>query len=161
MRDTKLSKTKAVVDVDIQSKTVLPKRILVVDDDNETRQISVDLLTGSGYAVESVKDGAAGWEAFQTNHYDLVVTDNRMPYMTGIEMIARLRLARKGVPIIMATGILPREIIARNPWLQPDATLERPFSNNDLLETVKIVLRRDDNYNNHIQARLPHSPKEL
>jgi DNA-binding response OmpR family regulator len=128
----------------IRGQTNLHQRILVVDDDRDTRQLSVDVLIGSGYDVEGVKDGAAGWEALQVNNYDLVVTDNKMPRMTGIEMIAKLRSARMEVPVIMATGILPIHEFARRPWLKPDATLQRPFSNDDLLETVKKVLNTDD-----------------
>ena len=118
-----------------------PHRILVVDDDSDTRQLSLDVLAGAGYDVEAVKDGAAGWEALQAKSYDLIITDNKMPRMTGIEMIEKLRSARMAVPVIMATGYLPTHEFARKPWLKPDATLQRPFSNDDLLAAVKEVLR--------------------
>jgi DNA-binding response OmpR family regulator len=130
-------------------------RILVVDDDHVTRQISVDVLVGSGYDVESVKDGAAGWQALQAGNYDLVVTDNKMPNMTGIEMIAKLRSARMAVPVILATGVLPTHEFARRPWLKPDAMLQRPFSNDDLLEKVKEVLRTDDGEDGGKESLLP------
>jgi DNA-binding response OmpR family regulator len=119
-------------------------RILVVDDDSDTRQLSVDVLAGSGYEVEAVLDGAGGWEALQASRYDLIITDNKMPRMTGMEMIEQLRSARLALPVIMATGHLPLDEFALKPWLKPDATLERPFSNDELLETVKKVLRPDD-----------------
>jgi CheY-like chemotaxis protein len=117
-------------------------RILVVDDDNDKRQLSVNLLAASGYDIEVAKDGVAGWNALQSgNNYDLVVTDNKMPNMTGIEMIAKLRSARITVPVIMATEHLPEHEFARKPWLRPNATLQRPFSNDHLLEIVEKVLR--------------------
>ncbi len=122
-----------------------PRRILVVDDDRDTRQLSVDVLAGSGYNVEAVLDGAAGWEALQENSYDLVITDNQMPRMTGMEMIDNLRSARMTVPVIMATRHLPLNAFARKPWLKPNAMLQRPFSNDDLLEKVKQVLHPDPN----------------
>src|SRR5512140_1791192 len=106
-----------------------PHRILVVDDDSNARQLSLEVLTGAGYDVEGAEDGAAGWEALQAKSYDLVITDNKMPRMTGIEMIAKLRSARRAIPVIMATGALPIREFARKPWLKPDATLPRPFSN--------------------------------
>jgi len=90
------------------------------------------------------KYGAAGWDALQTRGYDLIVTDNKMPRMTGIEMIGRLRSAKMAVPVIMATRQLPVFEFASRPWLKPDAALERPFSNDDLLETVKKVLGQAD-----------------
>jgi CheY-like chemotaxis protein len=131
-----------------------PHRILVVDDDSDTRQLSVDVLAGSGYDVEAVKDGAAGWEALQADNYDLIVTDNKMPRMTGIEMLEKLRFARISIPTIMATRNLPMHEFARKPWLKPDATLQRPFSNDDLLETVKNVLRTDDSNDGHKETLL-------
>jgi CheY-like chemotaxis protein len=95
----------------------------VVDDDGDNRQLIVEVLTRSGYEVEGAKDGAAGWEALQANTYDLIITDNRMPRMTGVEIIERLRYAHMAVPVIMATGILPTHEFERKPWLRPDATL--------------------------------------
>src|ERR1700685_1658263 len=106
--------------VPTQDQTNLPRRILVVDDENDTRQLSVDVLTGSGYDVEAVKDGADGWEALQTNIYDLIITDNKMPRMTGIEMLEKLRAARMSLPVIMATGNLPKYEFSRKTWLKPD-----------------------------------------
>jgi DNA-binding response OmpR family regulator len=119
-------------------------RILVVDDNCDTRQLSIDALVGSGYDAEGVTDGVAGWEALQTYDYDLVVTDNKMPRMTGVEMIGKLRSANIAVPVIMATGALPMDEFARRPWLKPDAMLQRPFSDDDLLASVKNVLGADD-----------------
>ncbi len=119
------------------------RRILVVDDDRDARQLHVDLLTHSGYAAEGAKDGAAGWEALQALDYDLVVTDNKMPRMTGVEMIEKLRSARMTVPVIMATGNMPTQEFARRPWLKPDIMLERPFSDDDLMTAVKKVLHTD------------------
>ena len=127
----------------------------MVDDDNELRQFSVDLLSASGYHAEGVKDGAAGWEALQVKKYDLVVTDNKMPNMTGVEMIALLRSARMTVPVIMATGILPLKEFALKPWLKPDAMLQRPFPSDDLLNTVKEVLRADDGNDSGAETLLP------
>ena len=126
-----------------------PYHILVVDDDKDTRQNSFDVLAASGYDVAAVKDGAAGWEELQSCNYDLIITDNKMPRMTGIEMIEKLRLARMTLPVIMATRYLPMNAFARKPWLTPDAMLQRPFSNDDLLEAVKNVLRPDDTPHEH------------
>jgi CheY-like chemotaxis protein len=136
-------------------------RILVVDDNNYLRRLCVKTLVNAGYEVTSALDGAAGWEELQLNHYDLIITDNKMPKMTGIEMLERLRSARMSLPVIMATGYLPTSVFAKQPWLQPDATLERPFSDDDLLETINKVLRRDRNCNAHIRDRLPHQPEGL
>ncbi len=130
-----------------------PHRILVVDDNGDVRQLTLDVLAGSGYDVEAVEDGAAGWEALQAKSYDLIITDNKMPRMTGIEMIEKLRSARMAVPVIMATGDLPTHEFTRKPWLKPDATLQRPFSNGALLEAVRRFLRTNDGSDGRQEAR--------
>lgn len=155
MKDSEAAKTERATGVNIQGETVPAPRILVVDDDHDLRRLCKDVLVDSGYKVAAVADGAAGWEELQSNHYDLVVTDNSMPKMTGVEMIEKMRAACMSLPVIMVTGCLPTEVFARKPWLQPDATMDRPFSNEDLLRTVKNVLRKDDAYNAHIQMLLP------
>jgi CheY-like chemotaxis protein len=118
-------------------------RILVVDDSSSLRQLKVNLLVDSGYDVEEARDGADGWEALQTGHYNLVVTDNTMPRMTGVEMIEKLRSARMTVPVIMATGFMPIFVFARKPWLKPDAALTIPFTDDEFLAAVKRILGPD------------------
>ena len=118
-------------------------RILVVDDDRDTRQLSVDLLAAAGYDADGVHDGAAGWDALQTIDYDLILTDNKMPRMTGVEMIAKLRSAHLEIPVIMATGSPPNLEFERRPWLKPDLILQRPLFDDDLLVAVKKILRPD------------------
>jgi DNA-binding response OmpR family regulator len=131
-----------------------PRRILVVDDKNDLRQLTIDVLVDAGYETEAASDGAAGWGALREKSYDLVITDNQMPKMTGLEMIEKLRSAGLKVPVLMATGTLPVEQFTSKPWLQPDATLQLPFSTQAMLETVKKVLRREDSYNTHMKMLL-------
>jgi DNA-binding response OmpR family regulator len=138
-----------------QKETASSHRILVVDDNNDTRQLTVDVLAGSGYEVDAAQDGIAGWQAIQARGYDLVITDNQMPRMSGVEMIEKLRDACIVSRVIMATGHLPVFEFTRKPWLKPDAALQRPFSNEVLLATVKKVLRPNDRSDGRRNTLLP------
>ena len=155
MKDNKIPQAEEPAGTPLQRPTNSPHRILVVDDDSDVRQFSVDVLANSGYDAKGVKDGAAGWEALQANNYDLIITDNQMPKMTGIEMIEKLRYARMTLPVIMATRNLPTQEFARKPWLKPEATLQRPFSNVDLLGVVKKVLHTDYGNDGRQETLLP------
>ncbi len=115
-------------------------RILVVEDDCELRQLNTQVLSHHGYAVDAAEDGAAAWEALQSNRYNLLITDNHMPRLTGIELLKKLRSARMGLPVIMATGTVPTQEMAQNPWLEPVTTLVKPYATDQLLDTVKEVL---------------------
>jgi DNA-binding NtrC family response regulator len=117
------------------------RRILVIDDDHDFRQLSFDVLTGAGYYVEAVEDGVAGWRVIQAARYDLVVTDHKLLRMTGLEMIEKMRAAGVTIPVIIAARHLPTQEFARKAWLKPVVMLQRPFSNDDLLGAVEKVLR--------------------
>jgi CheY-like chemotaxis protein len=115
-------------------------RILVVDDDSDARRRHVMLLLDSGYDVEDAINGADGWEALQDRHFDLVITDNRMPKMSGVEMIEKLRFSRRTIPVIMATGHMPTFEFARKPWLRPDLAMVIPCSDDEFLAAVRDLL---------------------
>lgn len=118
----------------------LPHRILVVDDDGDMRQFNVEVLIQSGYHVEAAKDGAMAWTLLQEANYDLLVTDNDMPKVSGIELLKTLHAARRALPVIMATGALPQDEFARHPWIQPAAVIIKPYTVEKFLGTVKEVL---------------------
>jgi CheY-like chemotaxis protein len=132
------------------------RHVLVVDDNNDARQLSIDVLVNAGFAVDFAINGAAAWEAVKVKHYDLLLTDNQMPKMTGIELIAKIRHTHVSLPIIMVTSHLPVQIFNSKPWLRPDAALQRPVTNDELVKTARNVLRTDDTYNAHIALLLPH-----
>jgi len=116
-------------------------RILVVEDEPDIRLLSTEVLIHSGYAVDAAADGAVAWQALCAESYDLMITDNNMPRLTGVELLKKLRSARMALPVILATGTLPKEEFIRYPWLQPDATLLKPYTVEELLGTVRTVLR--------------------
>lgn len=117
------------------------QRILVVEDNMAIRELNSYVLARSGYQVDGAEDGAAGWEVLQAGTFDLLITDHEMPRMSGLELVKRARSARMTLPIILATGMLPEEELERHPWLQLAATLLKPFPTEELLGTVKQVLR--------------------
>jgi|SRR5665213_735514 len=115
-------------------------RILVVDDEPDIRRLTSQALIGSGFHVDAAEDGAVAWETLQLNNYDLLITDHNMPKLTGVELVRKLRSARMALPVILATGKLPVELLSKNPSLQLAAMLPKPFSFEELLGTVKEVL---------------------
>jgi DNA-binding response OmpR family regulator len=121
-----------------------PHHILVVDDDLMIRRFNTAMLLNSGYAVDDAEDGVAAWQSLGAREYDLIITDNKMPNLTGIGLLKRIRAARMALPVIMATGTFPTEEFNRFPWLKPAATLIKPYTAAEMLRTVKKVLREAD-----------------
>jgi two-component system response regulator MprA len=141
----------------LHSQTTPPLRILVVDDDPLIRRFDIEVLVRSGYEVDAAADGAAAWQALNADSYDLLVTDNDMPNVSGLELLKKLRAARMALPVIMATGTMPKEEFNRHPWLRPAATLLKPYTVEELLGIVTEVLRTADGALEH--AAPPPNPQ--
>jgi two-component system chemotaxis response regulator CheY len=120
------------------------QHILLVDDESSIRRLAVEVLTRAGYDVDGAEDGAVAWQALNAESYDLLITDNNMPNLTGVELLKKLRAARMELPVIMATGALPTMEFTRHTWLQPAAALIKPYSPAELLGAVKMVLSEQD-----------------
>ena len=143
MKAHKTSRAGAPAGARTRSRAAPSNRILLVDDDTDIRLLGADLLFHSGYQVDTAEDGESGWEALQAKSYDLLITDNKMPKVSGLELVKKLRSARMALPVILASGAMPEEL-NRLPWLQLAATLWKPFTPGELLGTVKKVLRATD-----------------
>src|SRR5882757_3375668 len=76
--------------ISLRSGPDCPGRILVVEDDEDIRQLNSDALIHLGYQVDTAEDGVLAWEALNSQGYDLMVTDNTMPNMTGVELLKQL-----------------------------------------------------------------------
>ena len=116
------------------------RRILVVEDDVFLRGCNADVLVRSGYEVDTAEDGAAAWEALQVNSHNLLITDNNMPRLSGVELVKKMRTAHMTLPAVLASGLMPKKELARYPWLQFAATLQKPFTGDTLVSTVMLVL---------------------
>lgn len=117
------------------------RHILVADDDSDILHLDTCLLVQSGYHVDTAGDGLAAWQALNSVHYDLLITDHRMPRMSGVELLKQLHAAHLCLPVIMATGTLPEFEFDQSPWLRPTAVLLKPYSMEELLGTVAKVLK--------------------
>jgi CheY-like chemotaxis protein len=140
MKENEISQVKKPAGAPLKRPAEPLCRILVVDDYRDIRQLSTEVLIHSSYAVDATGDGAAAWEALQIKAFNLLITDNDMPRLTGVELVRKLRSAHMALPVILASGSLPTEELAQNPSLQLAAVLPKPFSPEELLGTVTNVL---------------------
>ena len=118
------------------------RRVLVVEDDADLREIYSAVLSHAGYRVDIAEDGEAGWQALQAESYepdgyDLLITDNNMPKMSGIELIRKLRSERMILPVILASGSVPIQV----EWLHQEPVLRKPFSPEELMQKVREVMQ--------------------
>ena len=86
------------------------KRILIVDDDDEIRELLEFDVKASGYFVDTARDGLEGLNKALNNSYDLVLLDVMMPKMNGFDVCKNIRQAKLAIPILMLTA--KRDLIA-------------------------------------------------
>jgi DNA-binding NtrC family response regulator len=139
------------------AKAAAAYHILLVEDESEILQFNTMVLVRGGYQVTGVEGCEAAWEAIQSASYDLLVTDNQMPGMSGLELVSKLRSAQIGLPIIVASGGIEAEEFVQNQSLQPAIALPKPFTANQLLESVAESLRRAGRDAAHAEVALPAS----
>ena len=116
------------------------RRILVVDDDVYARELNAGVLIRFGYQVDTATDGVDAWRALHDDRYDLLITDEQMPWVTGLELIEKLRADAMHLPVILASGLPPIEQLNRNPGLKIQAIVTKPCPLAVLLQTVREVL---------------------
>jgi len=80
------------------------KRILLVEDDHSLSLLYQEELTTEGYEVVLAGDAESALEKISSGHFDLIITDIRMPGKDGIELISSIMGMRKDIPIIINTA---------------------------------------------------------
>ena len=122
---------------------VLPKRILLIEDDTDVREALADALRDAGLAVDVAVDGN---EAFARLHaqppIDLVITDVYMPVMSGFALVEKVRaeprLRNLPIIVISSAGDEERERVSR---LGANFFLQKPVKYQDIVATVRTLLR--------------------
>lgn len=115
-------------------------RVLVVEDEALIALSIEFLLESEGFEVMVCGHGADALAKIRSFAPDIVVTDYMMPVMNGAEFIARLRANPKTqpIPVIIVTAI-PSEKLNGIPY---DVLLRKPFTDENLLEAIRIALSR-------------------
>jgi DNA-binding response OmpR family regulator len=117
-------------------------RLLVVDDDKNTRIYMRAFLEGAGYEVLLATDGKEALEVMDREHVDLVVLDVMMPRMNGYDFARTLRSAEENLPILMVSAKqLPRD---KHMGFEAgtDDYITKPIDEEEMLFRIKALLRR-------------------
>jgi DNA-binding NtrC family response regulator len=117
--------------------------ILLVDDDAYIRTLNARVLSWSGYKVQTAANGAEAWKALELHNYDLLITENVMPWVTGMQLLKHLRSRGITMPVIMTSGTSPVKELKLHPGLRLEAALRKPVTNDKLLQTVNHVLQTE------------------
>lgn len=118
------------------------KRILIVEDDPQIAGLINRALQEAGHETLVAFDGATGLTLFESFSPQLVITDQIMPKMTGLELCQKIRTKDKTTPIVILTALSSTEDVVMGLDFGADDYLVKPFRLPELLARIRVLLRR-------------------
>jgi DNA-binding NtrC family response regulator len=117
-------------------------RLLVVDDEPTQREMLTSILQRAGYEVETASNGAEAIARLQEGHYDLLLTDQKMPGMDGLELLDRARTHIPGLPVVLMTAYGSVSSAVEAMKRGASDYLTKPFERDELVLVLEKVLRQ-------------------
>jgi len=110
--------------------------ILIVEDDEEMGFLLRDFVEEEGYKADAVMNGYEAFRKLVKEPFDLVITDIRMPGLTGLDILPRIRKLQPGIPIIVITAFGSEEVHRKALERGATAYLEKPIHFQHLRELI-------------------------
>ena len=115
--------------------------VLVVEDEETVRNVTVRVLADAGYTVVAAHEGREALEIMRGGHgIDLVVTDVVMPVLGGGDLAERLAIERPDLPVLFMSGYTGAELLERGLAGADERFLQKPFAPESLLRKVRTLL---------------------
>ncbi len=117
-------------------------RILLVEDDDRVASFLERGLRAEGYFIVRASDGKEGLELATEGDFNLILLDIMLPGLNGLEVCQALRIKKFDTPIIMLTAMDQSQDIVKGLKLGADDYVTKPFSYDELLARIEVVVRR-------------------
>ncbi len=119
--------------------------IMYVDDEENNVAIVKEILTKYGYQVDIFTNGVQAWQEIQRqpDKVDLVITDMTMPFMTGMELVSKVREIRPDIPVILCTGYNENVTHEKVKDLRLNGFIQKPITIIELLKSTRRALDND------------------
>jgi phosphoserine phosphatase RsbU/P len=117
-------------------------RILIAEDDPDTRDFLTLMLTKAGHEVHTRPDGEMAWQAMKREHYPVLLADCMMPHLDGFELVQKIRMAERPYTyIIMLTAYGGRENYLKGMNAGADDFLTKPCDFDELRARIAVAQR--------------------
>lgn len=139
--------------------------ILVVEDNDELRQNLYEILSSEGYEVLLAENGVEGFEIASSRLPDLVLSDIKMPEMSGLEMLQKLQGQNStyNIPVILFSAFSEMTDIRKGMSIGADDYITKPFNIADLLNAIQVRLKKKkkslmtvDAFKNYVLKAVAH-----
>ncbi|MCY7345462.1 MAG: sigma-54 dependent transcriptional regulator [Pyrinomonadaceae bacterium] len=129
------------------------KTILLADDDVNLRRVLEFQLTETGYQVWTAQDGAEAFEIFAQNDFDCVITDLRMPKLSGLELLGKIKTENSEIPVIVITAFGEVETAVTAMKAGAFDYINKPFNRDEILLTLERALNFSETKSENRQLR--------
>jgi DNA-binding NtrC family response regulator len=116
------------------------ERILVADDDAVIREGLRRILSAEGYEVEAVSNGRAALDRLDEENFKLLITDLKMPGMSGLEVLQAIRICQPELPVVLITGYAAIDNAVEAMKNGAIDYLSKPFGNDEIISKVKHAM---------------------
>lgn len=117
-------------------------KILVIEDEKRVADLLKIGLEENGYQVLVAYDGEMGWRLFQSNDFQLIISDIILPKLNGFELCQKIRKADEEIPILMLTAPGTADDKLEGFDVGADDYMVKPFDFRELLARVRVLLKR-------------------
>lgn len=124
----------------METEQTLPRRILVVEDDEDMRENLQRILVGAGYKVTLAEDGDQAITMLRTQPCHLVLTDLVMPGMNGLELLKKIRQHDQNLPVVFLSAFGDRATYAKATELGAVDFVTKPFRASSILGLIQRTL---------------------
>src|SRR5262245_58355859 len=118
-------------------------KVLIAEDDQDSRELLSWLLQKLGYQVIAAGNGKEAWDAFRKGRFRLVITDVLMPELDGLELCRKIRLHKqsKYTYIIMITALIGKKDYLEGMEAGADDFVTKPFDPDELKARLRVAER--------------------
>lgn len=120
-------------------------RLLIIDDEPELRDVLIALLEETAAEIHQASNGLEGIELLKTMTFDAVLSDERMPKKSGLEVLKWMRESGINIPFIINTGYGQRDVVTQAQRLGVYAFINKPWNEQNLIKTVHEALNEGIN----------------
>lgn len=117
-------------------------KILVIEDEKRVADLLKIGLEENGYQVLVAYDGEMGWRLFQSNDFQLIISDIILPKLNGFELCQKIRKADEEIPILMLTALGTADDKLEGFDVGADDYMVKPFDFRELLARVRVLQKR-------------------
>jgi CheY-like chemotaxis protein len=119
------------------------RQILIIDDNEDARQLFCDMTTILGFEPTAVEGGVAALQRLKTSQFDLIILDMRMPDLNGLDTFKAIRQLDSAVPVVLTTGFGMDKNVQEAFALGALLCLEKPFNVRRAMKTIREIIEKE------------------